>query len=311
VVVAEDALDSAADAVRAVFAGSGAAPVALPALLEERLGYGRHAWPLDVLRRLADVLIECAAGRAASPAHETRWLNLVGFCVRPGFGASADAWRIGELRKVYTAGLAFPRDTQGQSEWLVLWQRAGGGFSAGQQQELARRLVASLGVGQRKPMRLNAQVERESWRLLASLERLDLAARVRVGDALAERVRRDPRNASLVWSLGRVGARVPFYGPLDRVVPPAAAERWLDVVVGAAHDGPDAALAIAQLAALTGDPARDVPAGARERALARLEALGAPEPLSDQLRRVVDTDRSAQATRYFGEALPGGLALVE
>ena len=35
-----------------------------------------------------------------SPAHEVRWLNLTGFCVRPGFGAAADAWRISELRTV-------------------------------------------------------------------------------------------------------------------------------------------------------------------------------------------------------------------
>jgi molecular chaperone DnaK (HSP70) len=311
VVVADDAVEAAADAIRAVFAGRTASPVGLLSALEERLGYGKHAWPLEALRRLADVLIECAQGRTASAAHETRWLNLVGFCVRPGFGAAADAWRIGELRKVYTAGLAFPKDVQGQAEWLVLWQRAAGGFSAGQQQELARRLVASLGIGARKPPRLSPQIERESWRLLASLERLDPGTRVRAGDAIAERVRREPGNASLLWSLGRVGARAPFYGPLDRVVPAADAERWLEALLGSRHGGREAAAAIAEVAALTGDAARDVSAEARARALATLEALGAPDDLRRSLTDVMPGDRLRQGARYFGEDLPSGLTLVE
>ena len=231
--------------------------------------------------------------------------------MRPGFGAAADAWRIGELRKVYTAGLVFPKDVQAQAEWLVLWQRAGGGFSAGQQQELARRLVASLGIGGRRPPRLEPQIERESWRLLASLERLDAGTRVRAGDAIAERVRREPRNACLLWSIGRVGARVPFYGPLDRVVPAEAAARWIDVIAALKHPAPEAAAAVAQLAARTGDPARDVPDAARTRALACLDVLGAPQDLRSQVAEVTEAIRREQGARYFGEALPSGLALVE
>jgi DNA-K related protein len=311
VVVADEALAGATDAIRGVFSGAGASPADLLSALEERVGYGKHAWPLVVLRRLADVLLECAQGRTASAAHETRWLNLVGFCVRTGFGAAADAWRIGELRKVYTAGLAFPKDVQGRAEWLVLWQRAAGGFSAGQQHELARRLLASLGIGARKPPRLPPQLERESWRLLASLERLDAGTRVRAGDAIAERLRREPRNASLLWSLARVGARVPFYGPLDRVVPSPDAERWLDVLVGLKQGGPDTAAAIAQVAALTGDAARDLSPEARARALAHLAALGASEELRLGLTQVTAGDRLEQGARYFGEDLPAGLTLVE
>jgi molecular chaperone DnaK (HSP70) len=311
VVVADEALTAASGAIRAAFSGAGDRPAGLLSALEERIGHGKHAWPLAALRRLADVLLECAAGRTTSPAHEARWLNLVGFCVRPGFGAAADAWRIGELRKVYTAGLAFPKDVQGQAEWLVLWQRAAGGFSAGQQEELARRLVASLGIGARKPPRLSPQVERESWRLLASLERLDVATRTRAGDAIAERLRREPRNASLLWSLARVGARIPFYGPLDRVVRPPDAERWLDVLVSLKPSGPDSAAAIAQVAALTGDGARDVSPEARARALARLDALGASEELRLGLTQVTAGDRLEQGVRYFGEDLPSGLTLVE
>src|SRR3954464_13970461 len=120
-------------------------------------------------------------------------MNLSGFCMRPGFGAPADAWRIGELRKVYAAGLAHPKDIQCQVEWLILWQRVSSGFSAGQQQELASRLIKTLGIGGRKGAHANPQIVRESWRLLASLERLDREQRTRLGDELARQLRRESR----------------------------------------------------------------------------------------------------------------------
>jgi hypothetical protein len=185
-----------------------------------------------------------------------------------------------------------------------------GGFSAGQQQELARRLIASLGIGARKPPRLNAQVERESWRLLASLERLDAGTRVRAGDALAGRVRREPRNASLLWALGRVGARVPFHGPLDRVVPAADAARWIEVLL-AVPPSADAAIALAQAATRTGDPARDVDGDLHRRVLARLDEVHAPGDVLAQAAGGIAADDRTRGARYFGEALPAGLTLVE
>ena len=121
--------------------------------LETLIGHGKLAWPLPVIRALADTLLEAVAGRYKSPAHEVRWLNLTGFCVRPGFGSALDEWRVSELRKVYAAGLAFPKEIQNQVEWLVLWQRVAAGFSAGQQRELAQRVSGQLGLGQRKPAR--------------------------------------------------------------------------------------------------------------------------------------------------------------
>ena len=72
--------------VRATFAGGAVAPEELPSRLEAALGLGRNSWPVDVARRLADVFIEQIENRKRSAAHEVRWLNLGGFCLRPGFG---------------------------------------------------------------------------------------------------------------------------------------------------------------------------------------------------------------------------------
>ena len=174
-----------------------------------------------MLRSLADVLLRSVEGRTKGPAYEVRWLNLVGFCTRPGTGAPLDPWRVSELRKVYLAGIAFPRETQCQVEWLVLWQRVAAGFTTGQQKELAQRVMGQIGIGQKKPARLNTQIEREAWRLLGSLERLDAGERARLGDELVKRLRREPANAARLWALGRLGARTPLYGPLNVVVSPS------------------------------------------------------------------------------------------
>lgn len=312
VVVAEDALRPAEALIRRTFAAreADAAPGALVAALENSLGHGKQAWPLPVLRSLADVLLDVAAGRAKAPPYEVRWLNLAGFCARPGFGAPLDPWRMSELRKVYLAGLTFPKDIQCQVEWLVLWQRVAGGLTAGQQRELAQRVMGQVGVGQKKPIRMNAQVDREAWRLLASLERLDAGQRVRIGDELTARIQREPRNAARLWALGRTGARSPLYGPLNNAVPPSVAERWIDRVLDLKEITFDAAAAVAQIGALTGDPARDVQAAIRQRAVDRLSAAGIPAGALASLQDVVAVG-TGWASEAFGEPLPEGLRLEQ
>jgi molecular chaperone DnaK (HSP70) len=307
VVIPDDAIAQAVALLRDAFGpDSTRDPSALVGELENALGHGKHAWPIVAIRRLADALIELAPGRTRAASHEARWLNLTGFCVRPGFGSPADDWRVSQLRTVYAAGLAHPKDVQCQVEWLVLWQRVAGGFSAGQQRELAQRVIGQLGIGQKKPARLNPQIEREGWRLLGSLERLDAGQKAKLGDELLLRIRREPRHAARLWTIGRLGARAPLYGPLNTVVPPVVAERWIELLMSLKDIGPDAASAIVQIGAETGDPARDVSAGLRQRAVARLEAAGIPPEALEPLRAIVRPDR-ASVSRAFGESLPQGL----
>jgi molecular chaperone DnaK (HSP70) len=306
VVVDRDSIAAAATLVRDVFAGtSPLAPEALIGELETLIGHGKLAWPLPVIRGLADVLLETVSGRRKGPAHEVRWLNLTGFCVRPGFGSTLDEWRISELRKAYAAGIAFPKEIQNQVEWLVLWQRVGAGFNAGQQRELALRVSGQLGLGQRKAARLNPQIERESWRLLASLERLDAGQRTGYGDALLERIRREPRNSHWLWALSRLGARQPLYGPLNAVVPASVAERWIERLLTLKEVTADGAECIAHIGARTADPARDIGDTAASSIAERLAAAGF-ENAAERLR-VVAESTLLETGRLFGETLPEGL----
>jgi molecular chaperone DnaK (HSP70) len=328
--VHRDAIERASTTLRQAFTpGQTAAvpPEQLPAHLEAVLGLGRLAWSLDVVRPLSDVLLEQAEGRRISSRHEARWLNLLGFCLRPGFGATLDDFRMGQARKVYLAGLAFPGDVQCQAEWLVLWQRLAGGLTAGQQQDifhrLAQPLLASLA---KKGRRLAPQVERETWRLLASLERIPPATRATLGDQLIARLEGQADQASLWWALGRIGARTPTYGPLNSVVSPAKASAWLaralDLCTARVPDqttardarestvaAGEALAALADLGAYTGDAARDIGEDLRQQIERHLSDAGATEAMRLRLREVRASTR-AEWQRRYGESIPEGLTLT-
>ncbi|MBA3888590.1 MAG: hypothetical protein H0X67_23110, partial [Acidobacteria bacterium] len=179
------------------------------------------------------------------------------------------------------------------------------GFTAGQQRELAQRIIGQLGAGQKK-LRVNPQIEREGWRLLGSLERLDAGQRAKLGDELLQRIRRDPRNTARLWTIGRLGARVPLYGPLNTVVPAAVAERWMEQLLALKELVPEGVAAVVQIGAMTGDAARDVAPGVRQRASERLVEAEVTEETQAPLQSIVPVDRAA-ATRVFGESLPQGL----
>jgi hypothetical protein len=316
-VVPDEALESAASLVGAVFGGeqanaqaSAATPDQLTAKLEAALGYGKDGWPMTAIRKLCDVMLEVSDGRKRSARYEARWLNLFGFCLRPGFGAPVDHWRIEQARKIYMAGLIFPKDIQCQVEWLVLWRRVAGGLNSGQQRELYQRVSASLGLGAKKGgPRINPQIEYEAWRLLASLEHLPAQLRVTLGEALLKKIKDAPTNKGYLWSLGRLGARIPFHGPLNCVAPPESAESWLKTLLKLPEITLDAASAIVQLGALTEDRERDVSGELREKCAAKLSSLGYPSELIESLRRHVPPARK-DAQRIFGESLPEGLRLV-
>jgi hypothetical protein len=183
------------------------------------------------------------------------------------------------------------------------------GFSPGQQQELATRTGALVGLGGRKAPHLNPQIVREAWRLLAGLERLDAAERRRSGDELIVRIKRDAGNASFLWAIGRLGARVPFYGPLNAVVPAHVAERWIDALLALKRPTPDALAATGQIAARTDDPARDLSDEARASVIDRLTAAGATEAVVRSVREVMPVSPASGAL-LFGETLPEGLRLT-
>ena len=126
---------------------------------------------------------------------------------------------------------------------------------------------------------------------------------------LLDKIKDKPTNKGYLWSLGRLGARIPFYGPLNCVAPVEAVEQWIEALLDLPELTQDAASAIAQLGARTNDPERDIPEALRERTIARLIQSGNAGEMIESLRVYVPPAR-ADALRIFGESLPEGLRLV-
>ena len=95
---------------------------------------------MGLCRRLWDFLQEVAEQRRRSPAHLSRWYNLVGHCLRPGFGDPLDRLRVEGLWKMLAAPPrgtgAAPRTMEGGADFWVVWRRVAGGLNGALQQAL-------------------------------------------------------------------------------------------------------------------------------------------------------------------------------
>jgi molecular chaperone DnaK (HSP70) len=289
--------------------GEAVDPATLVGELESITGVKRESWPIATARLFCDALLEVGDGRKLSPRHEVRWLNLLGYCLRPGFGDPQDSTRITQARQIYSAGLAFPRELQSQVDWLVLWRRIAGGLSAAHQHEI-RNYLADLGIGRKKPgARLNSQLEHDGWRLLASLEHLSGATRAALGSELLRKLKKEPTDSGWLWSLGRFGSRIPLYGSLSCVVPPEAASEWIKVLLELRELTHETASAILQLGRRVEDRSRDISPDVARSAVAKLKSAGvAQDSLLRPLLEYVAPVR-ADVVRTFGEPLPKGLEL--
>src|SRR2546427_13170036 len=72
--------------------------------LERRLG-PREVWDLPLLRALFDALLARSRRRRRTAEHERVWLNLAGWCLRPGVGAELDGWRMQQVWQLHGQGL--------------------------------------------------------------------------------------------------------------------------------------------------------------------------------------------------------------
>jgi len=309
--------DEAKQRVTDAFRGpiQGLAPLVkdLETLLEAR----RDDWSMMTARALFDALADVAAERKRTAEHEQRWLNLAGFCLRPGTGAPLDAWRARQVWGVFNEGLAFPKSEPSRLAWWIAWRRVAGGLSKGQQEQIYDRLNALLMPGKLQAKRLaetraSKQELAEMWRTFASLERIGADIKLKVGDELVRRMetRKGREDALHVWALGRVGARVPLYGPLNAVVPASKVAAWLEQLVGWDWPEPDkATLPLAQLGRRTGDRTRDIDDGLRARLAGVLRGLPGGDRAAVLVEQVVALEAREERVA-LGDTLPAGLRLV-
>jgi molecular chaperone DnaK (HSP70) len=284
--------------------------------LERRLGSRRDEWGTALIRGLWDAVYELEPARAQSAEIEARWLNLAGFLLRPGAGAPLDDWRVREMWKVFNAGLAHEKDESCRLAWWIVWRRIAAGLKRGQQDQFYDRLAALFVPSAAKKGKLprykpSPQETAEMWRTLASMERIVASSKVKLGEALLERLEKG-RDVELgMWALGRLGARAPLYGPADTVVSPSVAARWIDRVLALPWNLPERmAFPAAQLGRRTGDRARDVDDAVRERLAARLRSIPGGERTARLVEEIVALEAREERVA-FGDTLPAGLRRLD
>ncbi len=298
-------------AIRQAFAATGPAgdgPARLVKRLKSVSGLDRSGWPPSLLRGMWQTLMDVSDGRRASAAHETRWLNLVGYCLRPGYGMAVDDWRVTEVWRHVYGKLAFAA-AGSRTESLILWRRIAGGMTAGQQEQL---ILPQISLLTGRSANVPAHEAAELWRLAGSLELLSSTLKMRLLEAAVQQLSSKKSagyRAALLWAIGRMASRDPIYGPLNTVVP---AERVETIVKSLMSDDSEPLmrqLAVMQIAQQTNDRYRDLSPATRERVIAWFES-------TDAAARYVDTVRSGggpsgeDAAALFGESLPLGIQLI-
>ncbi|MES0337080.1 MAG: Hsp70 family protein [Candidatus Magnetobacterium sp. LHC-1] len=311
----ETNVQEAADLIRKAFDSddTNITPDNITKRLEQTLTLDKTLWPLLTIRTLWDVLIELRHRRLATPRYEARWLNLAGFLLRPGFGHPVDEHRIRELWKIYADGIRFTRDGQCRLEWWILWRRVAGGLSGLHQDMLFKKIAPSILQSRKKKeaARLQGAEVVELWMLAASLEHLSVQVKVELGDQLIKLIGKDKGNARYCWSLSRVGARQPFHGPVNMVVPKETVQGWVRQVMApdwlTAWSKPhEVANLLTQLIRKTGDRVRDVDDSVRQEVVQRLGVYDWASRYIQPINEVVPIDWEEEKA-VFGESLPVGL----
>jgi len=315
--VLDDAVRAAAcDVIARTFRTGGDDPSGLMKRLAETIGLSRDDWPTTLLRQLWETLIDLAAGRKLSPQHEARWLNLLGFALRPGYGLAVDDWRVAETWKLIQGKLAFGVPMCRVETW-ILWRRVAGGLAAGQQQALAAPLSGTLrdwlkSGGKPRSDGVSPHELSEQSRLLGSLEWLAPPMKQQLGTLLldiAEKSGHEAIRSAALWAVGRIGARRPVYGPLNTVISPDVAEAWLSRVMHLPGSDPMESFAAMQLARKTDDRYRDVNESTRGQVLKWMDRVQSPKHFR-RLVREVGTLETEEQGLVFGESLPQGLRIL-
>lgn len=273
--------------------------------LESVIGVKREEWPLEILRGLWPALSQGMTRRSRSLQHETTWLALAGYLLRPGYGAELDEFRVAELWRCHELGLAHPKENSALLQWWIMWRRVGGGLTKEQQLRLYREV---------QPL-IWKQIE--VLRLVGSLERIPVEEKVKIAGRIVKMIHN--KEASLtehhLWTLGRLTTRVPLYAGAQSVIPGKHIEEWFSLLSKEPWSKGTPSIArrlctiFAHAARVTGDRSRDLNDEARANVGRQLLLSGArPEEraLLDSPLEVTQEERES----LFGEALPSGLRLV-
>jgi hypothetical protein len=303
-------VETARDLLNRVLSGDDKSRVEkLAKKLSQIVDLPRDDWPLGFIRSLADDLLDLTPVRNKGPDFESAWMNLLGFCLRPGIGESLDKQRLQRLWKLYQNGPVHDKNPRVRLEWWIMWRRVAAGLTPGQQRQFFQDLSAVFFEKKAAAKRVTPQERLEIWMTAANLEKLYSKDKIRLGRQLLDEISPKKLKSQHLWALSRLAARELLYGPADRTIPPAEAARWIDQLIGYSWSNPTiAGRTIAQMARKTGDRARDLDEEMRNRVL---EWMAVNELTEDLKHRIIESTPPARNDQMamFGESLPLGIIL--
>lgn len=281
--------------------------------LENILETPRKDWPLFALRTMADSLLKISISSLKTAELEARYLNLLGFCMRPGCGDPADEIRISAIWKIWHHDRPSNlKQAQTASEWWIFWRRVSSGLRAGHQKSILNEVLAELcpkGIYAQR-IKQGVQVRQEMWKCLGSLELIPTDRKIFIGNLLCS------GNIKLAetdyWVLGRLGARKLFNADSSFTVFPETVSLWLKYIMSIKIQDREVLnqqlFALSRIAAVSGDRNMDLSPEMRNQIKTYMSSNGAAEHWLVHLDKLTE-DSAEEKAALFGDVLPLGLKM--
>jgi len=311
--VSADALEAAQNRIHALFTRPLKQRETLTATrllrnLEQILEMPKGEWNAALVRGLWPALEDCMEVRKQSVDHEEAWLIVAGFLLRPGFGVTADNFRIDSLWRLRDRGFYF-LGKRIKSQEYILWRRVVGGLTQERQEQI---LAPELDA-----IRTRKKLAPELIRLAGSLERVPKETKTEMADLFIDTVSdlaRDKKHcAPYLGALEHLLSRAPLYAGPETVLAPDVVERAYESF--RSFDWTATELAAMQTlflraARVVGSRSFDLPKAVRHRIATKLENSGVAPQKTGKLKDFMPLAISERISRH-DESLPPGLILIE
>jgi molecular chaperone DnaK (HSP70) len=264
----------------------------------------------SALRGLFDVLLANSEGRLLSKQHSDRFYNIAGFFLRPGFGYPLDDFRIKDLWKIILTDNNSNRHFEGNIQSLICFRRIAGGLNKGQQMQLAKELIPEFKNGK---IEIKSKADlyhySEKIRAFASFEFIDVQTKIKVGNAILERIEKGLATDADYFALGRIGSRLLVYGTLNCLIPLKTIKVWIERLLVAKNlSEVKLSFLLSLLAAKTDLAEFNISDELVDKILKHFESKDQYEKLHKHLTTRAYFTEAEQAA-IFGESLPLGISL--
>jgi hypothetical protein len=246
--------------------------------------------------------------RKQSVDHEETWLIVAGFLLRPGFGVTADNFRIDSLWRLRDQGLYFLGKRSKIQEY-ILWRRVAGGLTRERQEQILAPELDKIRRGKNLPPEL--------IRLAGSLERLPNETKTELADLFIDVVsdlgRDDKHCAPYLGALEHLLSRAPLYAGPETVLAPDVVERAYESFQTFDWTAPELAgmqTLFLRAARVVGNRSFDLPKALRSRIATKLENSGVAPQKTGKLKDFMPLAISERISLH-DESLPPGLILIE